>query len=310
MVKRSLLPAILALAVLSAGACTGNSFGITVGKESRDGFDQLTFDNVAGDVQYAVGSYKYTKVNGAWDPATHDPASPGLGYNDIHRKFDAMALFFRPELDYARFMIVTGMPSTGTTASNVGYGSRQFGPGDLKIDVGSVSYGVGLRQGGLVWGTVDPGPSQPWFRIHKAEGGTDIISARDTGTLGTIKKNAQWDRVDNHTATPYSEKAYAFFRADSGTLMPGTATVSFADTGVLLQGFSVHSYEVCVPWTSLEIDPAHFAFSASWRPDCGNDIIAANFSGSRGIVPPVPEASTLFLALSGLSAMGIVRRRR
>ncbi len=136
MVKRLLLPAALAMAVFSCGACAGNSLNITVGKEIYGGAEQLTFGNVTGDVQYAVGSYKYTKVNGVWSPP-HQPASPGLGYGDIHYKFDAMALFFKPELDYAKFMVVTGMPSTGTTATNVGYGSRQFGPGDLKIDIGS-----------------------------------------------------------------------------------------------------------------------------------------------------------------------------
>jgi len=310
MVKRSLLPAILALAVLSTCACASNSFNITIGKETRDGLDQLTFDNVASDTQYAVGSYKYTKVNGAWSSA-NNPASPGLGYSDIHRKFDAMALFFRPEIENAKFMIVTGMPCTGATASNIGYGGRQFGPGDLKIDVGSVNYGIGLREGGLYWGTVDPGPSQPWFRMHTAQGGIDAIGARDAGTLGTIEKNPQWDHVDNHTMTPNSESAYAFFRADSGMLMPGTATVNCFDTTIALQGCSVWAYEVTVPWTSLGINPAHIAFRASWRPDCGNDLIAANFSGKCEIpVPSMPEASTLFLALSGLSAIGIVRRRR
>jgi len=307
---RRLMPAALALIIIAAGTCFGNSFGITIGKETRDGFDQLVFGSVADDVQYAVGSYKYTKVNGIWS-AANDPASPGLGYNDIHRKFDAMALFFRPEASYARFMLVTGMPETGVLATNVGYGSRQFGPGDLKIDVGAVNYGVGIRQGGLFWGTVDPGPSQPWYQVHKAEGGTDVISARDAGTLGMIKKNPQWDHVDNHTLAPYSDRAYAFFRADSGTAMPGTASVSFFDTGVALEGFSVYAYEITVPWASLEIDPAHYSFRASWRPDCGNDIIAANFAGSYHVPPPdVPEASTLLLALSGLSAIGFARRRR
>ncbi|MGC8863145.1 MAG: PEP-CTERM sorting domain-containing protein [Armatimonadota bacterium] len=310
MAKRSMLCAVLALTVLTAGASFGNSFGITIGKETRDGLDQLVFDNVAGDIQYAVGSYKYTKVNGVWS-AANAPASPGLGYNDIHRQFDAMALFFRPELNNARFLIVTGMPQSGVLATNIGYGNRRFGPGDLKIEVGPINYGVGLRQGGLYWGTVDPGPSQPWYQVHKAEGGTDIISARDAGTLGMVKKNPQWDHVDNHTLAPYSENAYAFFRADSGAPMPGSAAVNFFDTGIALQGFPVFAYEVTVPWSSLEINPQQYAFRASWRPDCGNDIIAADFSGHYEVPPPdVPEAPTLLLALSGLSAIGIARRRR
>ncbi|MCX8052643.1 MAG: hypothetical protein N3B12_02455 [Armatimonadetes bacterium] len=312
MVKKVILPAALALMFVTAGTAFGNSLGITIGKESYNGLEQLTFSNVSSDIQWVVGSYKYTKVNGAWI-GPHDPASPGLGYSDIHRKFDAMALFFQPTLSEAKFLLVTGMPPTGTPATNVGYGNRQFGPGDLKVEVGFDNYGVGLRQGGLFWGTVDPGPSHPWFRVHKAEGGTDVISARDAGTLGMVKKNPQWDRVDNHTLTPYSDRAYAFFRADSGT-STGAASVNWTTTSVSLQGFSVYACEIGVPWSALGINttpPSQFSFRASWRPDCGNDIIAANFSGSFNVPPPpIPEASTLLLAISGLSVVSFFRRRR
>ncbi len=302
--------ALLVTAILGLSPCFANSFGITISKDIREGMEQLAFDNVADNIQYVLGSYKYTKVNGIWSSA-HEPASPGLGYGDIHRKFDAMALFFKPETELARFLIVTGMPWTGTTASNLGYGNRMFGPGDLKIDVGSVNYGVGLRLGGLFWGDVDPGPSQPWFQVHKAEGGTDIISARDAGTIGTIEKNPQWDRVDNHVLPAYSENAYAFFRAGSGTRMPGTAQVSFWNTGVTLQGFPVYAYEVAVPWSSLEIQPNNqLSFRASWRPDCGNDLILGTFESTSGMpAPPIPEASALWLAPLGFTLIGRLRKK-
>ncbi|MDH7601374.1 MAG: hypothetical protein QHI38_04425 [Armatimonadota bacterium] len=307
--KIKLTLALLLTAVVGCSPCLANSFGITVSKEVREGMEQLVFDSVAENVRYVLGSYKYTKVNGVWSTA-HEPASPGLGYGDIHRKFDAMALFFRPEAENARFLIVTGMPWTGTGAANLGYGNRMFGPGDLKIDVGSDTYGVGLRLGGLFWGTVDPGPSQPWFQIHKAEGGTDAINARDAGTIGSIEKNPQWDHVDNHTLPPYSENAYAFFRAGSGTRMPGNAQVSFWDTGVTLQGFAVYAYEVAVPWSSLEMQPNRFAFRASWRPDCGNDLILGSFENTCELpAPPIPEASALWLAPLGLTVVGRLRKR-
>ncbi|MGQ9456356.1 MAG: hypothetical protein ACUVRS_00505 [Armatimonadota bacterium] len=302
------LPAVLGIIILSLPAIA-NPLGIVITKELSEGMEQLVFENVATDIQYVLGSYKYTKINGVWSVA-HQPASPGLGYDDIHRKFDAMALFFKPETEYARFMIVTGMPWTGTTAANLGYGNRMFGPGDLKIDVGSTNYGVGLRQGGLFWGTVDPGPSKPWFQVHKAEGGTDIISARDAGTLGTIEKNPQWDHVDNHILPAYSDAAYAFFRAGSGTLMPGTAILTFHDTGLTLEGFKVYAYEVAVPWSSIEVNPQRYAFRASWRPDCGNDIITGNFEGTCNLpLPVVPDASALMLAPIGLIAIRLIQKK-
>ena len=275
MLKRSLTIAVVALAILSAGAYATPYMGITIGKQTYACGDQLVFSNVGSDIQWVVGSYKWTKVNGSWYGA-NPAASPGTGYGEIHRKFDAMALFFQPE-----------------------------------IDIGTTNYGVGLRDGGLFWGTVDPGSSQPWYQVHKAEGGTDVISARNAGTIGTIVKNPQWDHVDHHTMAAYSPNAYAFFRAGSGTLMSGTASVTCSDTGIDLAGYSVYAYEVTVPWTVLEINPGHYAFSASWRPDCGNDIIVGSFSGNRQTPPPsAPEASTLFLALSGLSAIAAARRRR
>ena len=306
MLKRTLV-LVVTLILASVGAFSSPYMGITIGAESYMSGTQLTFSNVADDIQYAVGSYSWTQVNGTWYGA-HEPADPGLGWNNVHYKWDAMGLFFQPTANQANFLIIAGMPPTGTMATELGYGSRQFGPGDLKIDVGSTNYGIGIRQGGLFWGT-DIHESRPWFQIHTAEGPADIISARDAGTKGIVEQNPQWDHVDNHLIPAYSDNAYAFYRHGSGP-KTGDATVTATDTGVTLANYPVYAYEVSVPWAALGLDPDNYSFTASWRPDCGNDIIQGSFSGSKEEQPPVPEASTLMLGFSGLSAVAFGRRRR
>lgn len=306
MVKK-VLSIIFALSLLSTGAFAYDLWGITMGTQVYDGAPQLTFNGVAASgAQYAVGSYKWTWVDSAWI-GPNAPASPGLGYNDVHRSFDAMGLFFKADAEAARFAVLTGMPQTGTTAASAGYGTRVFGPGDLKIDIGASTYGVGLRLDNLLW-AVDPATTSPYFKIYKAEGGVDSIYARDAGTLGRVELNPRWDHVDHYGLAANDPAGYAFYVKDTGSLA-GSATVAFGDTGLTLGTGHVYVYEAVIPWATLGIDPGAFEMTASWRPDCGNDMVVGHFSGTTPPNPPdIPEPMSLLLALGGLSSIAAVRR--
>jgi len=309
MIKKSvtILIIILAWASVGTGALAYDFWGISVGTGAYGGSSQLTFSGVSqSGAQYVVGGYKYTCVDGTW-LGPFPAASPGEGYL-ASRKSDAQGLFFRADADAARFVVITGSAQYGQPAPEVGTGTRLFGPGDLKIDVGANTYGVGLRQGGLLW-AVDPSTTNPEYKIWH-NGQTDSIHARDAGTLGSVELNPQWDRVGHSTLPSNSDMASAFYVSGSGTLA-GSATVSFENTGLSLSGAKVFAYTIAVPWSVLGIGPGDSTMRASWRPDCGNDILSGNFSMN---VPTntsaVPEPSAFAGILSGIVGLvGVCRKK-
>jgi hypothetical protein len=302
------------LLVLSGGAYAYDFWGITMGTATCpiNNSTQLTFTAPSADIQYEVGGYKYTKVGSTWY-GSFPAASPGASYPVLQRECDAMGLFFTAKADAAYFRIIAGMPNTGVTASEIGYYNRQFGPGDLKIDVkGGSTYGVGLRDGGLLW-AVNPGSTAPWYQIYNADGTVASMYSRDAGTIGNVVEDPTWAHVDNHPLkdTPYDPHGYAFYKAGTGT-SSGAATISVAQTGVFLNGVELYCYEAIVPWDVIGIDPAALTFDleASWRPDCGNDLIFKEFKGDKPGTPDIPEPYSVMLAVMGLSAVGAYRKRR
>jgi hypothetical protein len=301
MLKRTIgLFALVLLCVSAVGSAFGYEFwGVTIGTASYDGSTHLTFDGLQDSgLQYVVGGYKYTRVDSTWY-GPFAAAAPGEGFL-ASRKSDAQGLFFKADSDAARFAIVAGTPQTGYAAPECGTGSRIFGPGDLKIDVGDSTFGIGLRLGGLLW-VIDPYTTNPEHLIYTAGGGVDNIFARDAGTLGTIELNPRWARVGHSRLNSNSDQAYAFFVSGSGIAV-GSASVSVVNTGINLYGASVYVYEVSVPWSVLGQSPNNYAFHASWRPDCGNDILSADFADSSGL-SAVPEPSSAAALIGGLAAL-------
>ncbi len=305
---------IIALMSISVNAFAYNFWGITMGTATYNGGTHLTFNGLANtNIQFAVGSYKYTKVDSTWYGA-FPAASPGANYA-LHRKCDAQGIFFRPTDYAAEFVVITGMPQDGITAPECGYGTqREFGPGDLKIDIKengvyTKTYGVGFRLDNLVW-AVDPNTTKAEFKIHKATGGVDSIYARDAGTLGRVELNPSWSHVDHASMPAYDERGYAFFKKDSGTLV-GNVNVTVEDTGVSLDGTNSWAYKVSVPWDYLGINVGDgFNMRISWRPDCGNDLISTCIFGSRTNVPEPGSVVALISGLVGLMSSGKRLMRR
>ncbi len=305
--KRVAIVLAILLFGLSGGAFAYDFWGITMGTELYNGAQQLAFTAPGTDIQYQVGAYQYTKVGSTWY-GSFAPASPGSAYPQLQRKCDAMGLFFTSTAEAACFKIITGMPETGVTAPEVGYGAREFGPGDLMIRSGLDTYGIGLRAGGLLW-AVDPASTAAWYQIYNADGSLASMYARDAGNLGSVALNPNWAHVDNHplAALPNDPRAFGFYIAGTGTSVGSATSVGSEATGVFLDGVQLFSYDVVVPWELIGIDSSDDFFEASWRPDCGNDLISARFKPD---IPDVPEPYSVVLAVTGLAAVAGYRRKR
>lgn len=297
----------LAWVSFSGGAMGYEFWGIGVGMETFSGSSQLAFSGVAqSGAQYVVGGYEYTRVDNTW-LGPFPAAAPGEGYL-ASRRSDAQGLFFRADNSAARFVLITGAAQSGLPATEVGTGPRLFGPGDLRIDLGGRTYGVGLRQSGLLW-AVDPLTTNPEYMIwHNGE--ADSIYARDAGTVGKVELDPRWDRV-GHSALPAdSDMASAFYVSGSGSAV-GSATVDFRNTGLYLCGARVYAYEIAVPWSVLGLKADESVMQVSWRPDCGNDILSCSFwFDTSSCSPDVPEPSTLAGMLTGvIGLIGAIGRK-
>jgi len=299
-------------------------WGIDLGKAYYEGGEHITFDGVSSShAGYSVGGYKYTRVDSVWS-GPYAAASPGADYSRASTLSDAMGLFFRADKDAARFAIITGSRLGGATTPEMGTGTRRFGPGDLMINNGSATYGVGMRKDGLAW-ALDAASTNPEHQVIRPDGSYDDMHARDTGTLGDIEVNPEWARMGNAALEAGSDLASAFFKSGSGTAI-GSAEVDFASTGVSLSGVGINIYTVSVPWTALRFSWDNYSFDVSWRPDCGNDIIDGSFTASReswvkpiaslvptseGAMPSsVPEPSSVLALLAGTSCFGAIRLLR
>ncbi len=295
----------VAFASLGVNALAYSFWGINVGSQSYDGSPQLTFSGVGNNVQYVVGGYQYTEVNSSWY-GPFAAASPGAGYVES-AECQTDGLFFTSDGTNALFEVITGSPQNGFTAGDIGYGSRQFGPGDLKIDVGTNTYGLGMRVSNLTWNL---GPTnQPEFQIYESNGSIASLNARNTGTKGDVELNPQWDHVDHSGLSPNCLASTAFFVSGSGTSV-GSDAVSFTDTGMILNGAELYAYQVSVPLATLGLTGANYSFDASWRPDCGNDVISSSFCGTNNVNHNcVPEPTSLLLAGLGMAGVGLRRLR-
>jgi hypothetical protein len=300
-----ILISIAALVVAGQAAQAFDFWGITVGSQTYDSSSQLTFSGVAeSGASYVVGGYKYTQVDQTWY-GPFDPASPGAGFL-ASRRSDAQGLFFKADQDSAKFMIITGACQNGMPATECGTGTRLFGPGDLKIDVGGQTYGIGMRLSNLLW-AVDPQTTNRQYLLYSANGGTESIYARDAGTLGDVELDPRWAHAGNSAVPAGSDLASAFFVSGTGQSV-GSASVSFANTGIRLDGAQVYAYEVTVPWSVLGMSAGNYDFTASWRPDCGNDLITGDFALKSGFAP-VPEPGSVVTVLGGVLGALAYRKR-
>ncbi|MEN6357361.1 MAG: PEP-CTERM sorting domain-containing protein, partial [Armatimonadota bacterium] len=197
----------------------------------------------------------------------------------------------------------------GQGAPELGYDKRMFGPGDLRIDIGSMTIGVGLRLDDLLWAQ-NPSAKQSQYQVYGTDNKVLNMRSRDAGTLGDVELNPTWARAGNQSLAAGDIRNSAFFVSGSGTSI-GNADVDYAYTGVTYNGAKVFAYKVSVPWELLGQNAKNYSFTASWRPDCGNDVLGANFRGSLvGTTSSVPEPGSVVALTSGLIGFIGSKKRR
>jgi hypothetical protein len=113
--------------------------------------------------------------------------------------------------------------------------------------------------------------------------------------------------MGNQDLAPGSNAASAFFVSGTGA-SAGMATVTTDYTGISIDGAGVYAYEVSVPLSTLGLNSSHQSFTASWRPDCGNDVLTADFSRPL-VTGAVPEPSTVVSLVSGVVGLIAARKR-
>ena len=69
----------------------------------------------------------------------------------------------------------------------------------------------------------------------------------------------------------------------------------------------MYAYEASVPWDVLGMSARSYSFRASWRRDCGNDVIGREFEMSA---LGVPEPGSLGALATGLIGIASRRKRR
>jgi hypothetical protein len=295
-----------ALSLLTYGSTIASAdfsfWGITMSQQSYAGGNQLSFITPTAIRPYVISGTSFTNVNGTWY-GPFAPPSPGLGY-DEYPAFDAQAAFFYTDPAAVHFALIGGMDPAGVTFADGGYGGREFGPGDLCLSIDGLTYGIGLREGGLYWANGD----HSQMKIYRADtGAVAPADIRDAGNLGDVVLAPTWYHVDHAGLAPSDPQAYSFFGAGSGTLT-GQATVNVVGTGVYFGNYESYLYEVSIPWTALGYDgrPLDTGIAFHWGPDCGNDIILG------GMSTPVPEPAVIQLAgiLLGLCGLGLARFKR
>ena len=213
---------IVMLTVVGANAFAYQFWGVNVGTAAYDSSTQLTFDGLSGSgIQYAVGGWKYTRVDGQWFGAFAAPI-PGEGWL-ASRRSDAQGIFFKSDGANACFTVVTTASQNGQLATELGYDRRLFGGGDLKIDVGGHTYGVGMRNSNLLWAE-NPSATQPQYQIYGADGNIISMNSRDAGTLGSVVQDPDWARAGNQSLPADSDYRFAFFVNGTGSVVGWAAS--------------------------------------------------------------------------------------
>ncbi len=301
--------ALLTCATLSASpyAFTGmGNWGITMDVTVGGSHPGSLSFTTPLDVSAKVGHYQWTQLNGVFVHETRVP-SPGPSYPG-YQQFDAEALFFKADFNYAYFAVVSSTPQTGVQWPSW-YGSSRFGPGDLRLKIGADTYGVGMRQtSGLAW---DTGNGASIMHRVRDNYNTSSPAARNTATAGMVRKGADWWWTDNPNNS--TENKNAFFDPSTGTYT-GSASFAAYNTGVSDGGYPNYIFEAMVPWTSLGFANLQSAVNrvivAYWQPDCGNDGINFEFSIPASNVPEPGSLGVFGTCLSSLLGGICYRRRR
>lgn len=231
--------------------------------------------NVSGGVTLIGTPMEEDQSDTAGDSGQLGPRQGGQNYD---AEFMAVAY----EAGRIYLIIVTGQrPDNGFS---------RFGPGDIRIEGGGVTYGIEV--GGGAGGANDPigfGAPGSTYTLNNNGWTTAVNTADAAQTAGSMWSNVNW--LDS----PVTSAGQPQFEIDgSSTLVPGS---EFA-----YSGNSVTSQHAVI---EASFDASLFSPGTSvsfhWRPSCDNDRLDVQTT------VPVPEPTTLGILLAGCL---MLRRRK
>ncbi len=252
------------------------------------------------------------KFNNSWVPSSttafytqSNDVGPLSGKPSGGEAFDAEALYFDSDSNYAYFALVTSANPHGMDLNYPYNYDYDFGSGDLAIKFGvgendfwktsTADFGIGIRPVGLPGGT-EHRVSASWGLVKK-----------------NVGDNLKWYHENGYS---WSEFDQAYFDANTGTDVgllgindiiwkqwheSNDIGVGYWDSPQTKSGTWV--LEARVPISYFGSDWADGReISIRWTPDCVNDYIEVN-----GVVP---EPGSMILLAIGLFCMAAIRKRQ
>lgn len=284
------LPAVaLGLAVMAApaGAATItvdgdlSDWGITVGDNNTSNFSSLA-TNIG-----LQASFTEDQNDNAGD-------SGYLGPNQGGQNYDAEFLGAALQGTTLYLAIVTGQRPDN--------GAQKYGPGDIRLTIGGIDYGVevGGGAGGGAGGAIAEGATGSTYTLNGSGWTTGHADAAAAQTAGSVWLGADWIDDPIAPATPVQ------MEVNGSSTQVGTADYVYTRNSVTSQHAII---EMALDISGLLDEDGETNIGIHWSPSCGNDVVQAFFTASSETIPE-PGSALVWLAGFGVAAGVRYRRKR
>lgn len=224
----------------------------------------------------------------------NDTAGDGgqLGPNAGGQKYDAEFLGAALQGTMLYVAIVTGQrPDNGL---------YRFAPGDIRLNIGAISYGIEVGGGdGTDGSAITQGAAGSTYNLNSNGFTSSYGTTAAAQTAGSVWVGTDWIN------DPIAPQEPAQMSINGTSTQVGTANYVYTRNSVTSQHAII---ELALDVTNLLDEDGETLIGIHWSPSCGNDIVSALFTVSTEIQVPEPGSSLVWLA--GFGALAGLRYRR